>query len=291
MGGGPDRDDERRTAARPADAADLRRLVNPLALTDVNLEAGAAIFSARCAGCHGVEGAGAAPRMATPGSGRPVVLAPRPHQDGDAHARRRGNLYRHRRRRGHQPRHAGLRRPGGDGALAAGVLRAEPWRRPPSRPRHRRRRRLSLGSAAWISAAQGAGRQPDEPRRRSSSAATCSTTRGCRPTARSRAAPATNSGWPSPTASRGRSATAASSSARRDGARQRRLPPGADLGRSDRAAARGAGAGADVRRPTRWSWDSGDRARAAGPAGAEPRYPAMFAAASPASRRRSASAT
>ena len=81
-------------------------------------------------------------------------------------------------------------------------------------------------------------------------------------------------------------------SAQRDGARQRRLPPGADLGRSDRAAARGAGAGADVRHrpggagtqrvPSARCWPGWPPSRAIRRCSRPP---------SPASRRRSPSAT
>ena len=171
---------------QPADAAAPRRLVNPLDLTDVDLEAGGDIFSARCAGCHGADGAGAAARMANAAragsSSSPLDLT----RTAMRNAQRRRDLHRHRRRR-HQPRHAGLRRPGGDGALAARVLRAEPGRRPPSRPRHRRRRMLPWDLPPGFPH-PGAGRQPDDPRRRSSSGATSSTTRGCRATGPSRCA-------------------------------------------------------------------------------------------------------
>jgi cytochrome c peroxidase len=55
----------------PAASADLRRLVSPLALTDTDLDAGGEVYSARCARCHGAEGAGAAPRPAGPSPAGP----------------------------------------------------------------------------------------------------------------------------------------------------------------------------------------------------------------------------
>ena len=121
----------------------------------------------------------------------------------------------------------------------------------------RRGRRAPAGAAAptpgrcppGFPAAGRAGRQPDVRGARSSSAGICSTTRGCPPTARSRAAPATNR--------RGRSPTAAPAAS----ARPAQLHPrgsmslvnvayaaSADLGQSDADPARGSGARADVRR-------------------------------------------
>ena len=69
--------------------------------------------------------------------------------------------------------------------------------------------------------------------------------------------------------------------ARRDVAGQRRLRPGADLGESDRRAARSAGAGADARHRSRGAGLGGTEREMLARLAAEPRYPAMFGDAFP----------
>ena len=255
VGGGRDREDEWRPNAptgrrrRPSAA-----WLNPLDLTDADLDAGGGIFSARCAGCHGADGAGAAPRW-------PSRL--------DTHVVLALDLTRT------------ALRTRSDGAIYTAISPAPQPRACQPSPTlaetvrwqlvalcaagaaSRLRVRATdggagyrLGSAARFSAAQGAGRQPDEPGE--GRARPPSLLRHA-PVGRRhvlvRHLPRTAAGLHRRQAACGRPQRP-DPSAQRDGARQRRLRPGADLGRPDRRGGSRRRRWCRCSAPTPWSWDS-----------------------------------
>ena len=265
MGGGRDREDEWRPNARtgrrrrpppPGQSARPDRRRSPRPAVD---------FSARCAGCHGAEGR--APRRVWPSRPGPS-RRPRPSTSPGRRCARAATaaIHRHRRRR-QQPRHAGLRRPGGAARWQLASFGAKPGRRPPPV-------RATDGGAGYPWDLPPGFPQPKVPADNPMSPAkvelgrylfydtrlSADGTFACGTCHEQRLA--FTDGKPRAVGSQ-----RPDSSAQRDGARQRRLPPGADLGRPDRAAARGAGAGADVRHRPRGVGTQRHRARDAGPAG------------------------